>query len=49
MRVFFHAYDASSRTGTYEITTASQAAGTFTQSLAGAAPTETRVAQANWN
>ena len=48
-KVFFHAYDASSRSGTYEITTASTATGTFAQSLAGAAPTETRVAQADWN
>ncbi len=47
--VFFHAYDASVRTGTYEITTASTAAGTFSQSLAGVAPTETRTAQADWN
>lgn len=48
-KVFFHAYDASSRTGTYEITTATSATGTFGQSLAGVAPTETRVAQADWN
>ena len=48
-KVFFHAYDASSRTGTYEITTATTATATVAQSLAGAAPTDTYITQANWN
>ena len=48
-KVFFHAYDALSRTGTYEITTATSAVGTWAQSIAGTAPTNTYVIQANWN
>ena len=47
--VVFESYNAASQTGTYEITTATSAAGTFAQSVAGVAPTETVVAQASWN
>ncbi len=47
--VTFESYNAASQTGLYEITTATSAAGTFAQSVAGVAPTNTTVAQASWN
>ena len=47
--VVFIAYDASSRTSTYSLSGASTAVGTFAQTLAGAAPTDTWVAQTAWN
>jgi hypothetical protein len=46
--IVFESYNAASQTGTYEITTASSAAGTFAQNVAGAAPTETVIAQTSW-
>ncbi len=49
--VVFVSWDASVRTGTYSLvdTDATGAAGTFAQTVAGAAPTDTWVAQASWN
>jgi hypothetical protein len=47
--VVFESYNAASQTGTYEITTATSAAGTFAQSVVGVAPTETVVTQTSWN
>lgn len=48
-KVVFTSWDASSRTGTYSLSGATTAVGTFAQTLAGAAPTDTWVAQASWN
>lgn len=48
-KVIFIAWDSSSRTGTYSLSGATSAVGTFAQSLAGIAPTETWVAQSSWN
>jgi len=47
--VVFTSRDDSSRTGTYSLSGASTAVGTFAQTLAGAAPTDSWVAQASWN
>lgn len=47
--VVFTSWDAAPRTGTYSLSGASTAAGTFAQTLAGAAPTEDWTAQASWN
>lgn len=47
--VYFTSYDASSKTGTYSLSSASTAAGTFAQALAGGAPTDTWTAQTAWN
>jgi hypothetical protein len=47
--VIFVSYDTGTHTGTYEITTASEAAGTFAQTVASAAVTDTWVAQSSWN
>ena len=47
--VIFIAWDDSSRTGTYSLSGASTAVGSFAQTLAGAAPTDAWVAQASWN
>lgn len=48
-KVIFTSYDSSSRTGTYSLSGATTAVGTFAQTLAGASPTTTWVAQASWN
>lgn len=47
--IFFTSFSDGSKTGTYEITTATTAVGTFAQSLVGADSTETIVAQTAWN
>ena len=47
--VFFTSFSDSAKLGTYEITTATTAAGTFSQSLEGVTATETFVAQSDWN
>lgn len=48
-KVVFTSWDSSSRTGTYSMSSATTAVGTFAQTLAGASPTESWVAQASWN
>jgi hypothetical protein len=47
--IVFESYNAASQTGTYEITTATSAAGTFARSVVGVAPTETIKAQTAWS
>ena len=47
--VVFESYNAASQTGSYTLSGASTAIGTFAQSVAGATPTETVVAQASWS
>ncbi len=47
--VVFESYNAALQTGTYSLTDATTAVGTFAQSVAGAAPTETIIAQTSWN
>jgi hypothetical protein len=49
-KVVFISWDSSSRTGTYSLSGATSAVGTFAQTLAGASPTDTWVAQTDpWN
>ena len=48
-RVFFVSYDAAAHAGAYTLSSTSSSAGTFSQSLAGTAPTDIRVTQVNWN
>lgn len=48
-RVVFQSFAPASRTGTYTLSGATTAVGTFAQSVAGATPTETWVPQASWN
>jgi len=47
--VIFTSYDSSSRTGSYTLSGATTAIGTFAQTIAGVAPTENWTAQASWN
>lgn len=47
--VFFTSYTDSAKSGTYSLTDATSAAGTFSQSLAGVTTTETIVTQVNWS
>lgn len=47
--IFFTSFSDGAKSGTFEITTATTAAGTFTQGLAGVTATETIVAQTDWN
>ncbi|MEE8207519.1 MAG: hypothetical protein V3T88_00980 [Nitrosomonadaceae bacterium] len=47
--VVFESYNAASQTGTYSLGGAATAVGTFAQSIAGVAPTETIVAQTSWS
>ena len=47
--VVFTSWSASSKTGTYSLSSATTAVGTFAQTLSGVSPTETWVAQSNWN
>ena len=47
--VVFTSWDASARTGTYSLTDATSAVGTFAQTVVGVAPTETAVAQTAWS
>ena len=47
--VVFESYNAALQTGTYSLSGATTAVGTFAQSVAGAAPTETVVAQSAWS
>lgn len=47
--VVFQSYNALSQASTYSLSGAATAVGTFAQSVAGAAPTETIVAQASWS
>ena len=47
--VVFIAWDASARTGTYTLSGATTAVGTFAQTVVGVAATDTWVAQASWN
>lgn len=46
--VVFTAWDSSSRTGTYSLSSASTAVGTFAQSVVGVASTDSWIAQASW-
>lgn len=47
--VVFISRDSASHAGTFSLSGATTAAGTFAQNLAGAAPTESWVPQASWN
>ena len=47
--VIFTSYVAKVQTGTYSLSGATTAAGTFTQILTGVAPTDNWTTQANWN
>jgi len=47
--VVFESYNAASQTGTYSLSGTGPVAGTFAQSVAGVAPTETIVAQTSWS
>lgn len=47
--VIFIARDSQPHTGSYSLSAATTAVGTFAQTLAGVAPTESWVAQASWN
>lgn len=47
--VIFVSFGDSARTGTYEITTATTAVGTFAQTLAGVTATDSWITQTNWN
>ncbi len=47
--VFFTSFSDGAKSGTYEITTASEAAGTFSQSLAGVSATDNFVSQSDWS
>ncbi len=47
--VVFVSWDSATHTGSYSLSSATSAVGTFAQTVAGAAPTETWTAQANWN
>lgn len=47
--VIFESYNAASQTGSYTLSGATSAVGTFAQSVTGAAPTETVVAQTSWS
>ena len=47
--VIFESYNAALQTGTYSLTDATSAIGTFAQTVAGVAPTETVVAQTSWS
>ena len=47
--VIFESYNAAEQTGTYSLADATSAAGTFAQTVAGAAPTETFIAQSSWD
>lgn len=48
-KVFFESYNAASKTGAYSLSGTAPVAGTFAQSVAGAAPTETRVVRSAWS
>lgn len=48
-KVFFTSYHDGAKTGTYSLTDATSAAGTFIRSLAGAITTETIITQSSWN
>lgn len=47
--IVFESYNAASQTGTYSLTDAVSAAGTFARSVVGVAPTETIIAQSSWS
>ena len=48
--IFFTSYSSGSKTGTYSLVNGGgEAAGTFTQSLAGVSATDTAVAQSSWS
>ncbi len=47
--IFFTSFSDGAKAGTYEITTATTAAGTFTRPLTGVSATDTAVAQSSWN
>ena len=47
--VIFESYDSSSRTGTYSLSGATTAVGTFAQTIAGVAQTDNWTAQSSWN
>ena len=47
--VVFESWSSETQSGTYSLSSASTAVGTFAQNVVGTAPTETWTAQANWN
>lgn len=47
--VIFTSYDSSPRTGTYSLSSATTAVGTFAQALAGVSPTDKWTAQTSWS
>lgn len=48
-KVEFRSWDAATHDGTFSLSGASTAVGTFAQNVVGAAPTETWIPQASWN
>ncbi len=48
-KLFFTSFSTGSKTGTYSLTDATSAVGTFTQSISGTAANETFTAQTSWN
>jgi hypothetical protein len=47
--VVFQSWGSGAKSGTYSLSSATSAVGTFAQTLAGNAPTDTWIAQADWN
>ena len=47
--VVFSSWSSSSKTGTYTLSSATTAVGTFAQTLSGTSPTDNWVAQSSWN
>ena len=47
--VIFESFNTGSQTGTYSLSDATSAVGTFARSVAGIAPTETIIAQSSWS
>lgn len=48
-KVIFTSWDAAAHSGTYSLSAATSAVGSFAQTLAGAEPTDSWVPQASWN
>ena len=48
-KVTFESYNPALKTGTYSLSSATTAVGSFAQALAGTAPTETIIPQSSWN
>lgn len=48
-KVIFTSWDSATHTGTYSLSSATTAVGTFAQTLAGVAPTDSWIAQSSWS